>query len=75
MISFLGVSLLMPKHFFLFILLVIGVAQSLYAVSKSNKIEITAKYIESTKTLVKARENVIVYYADSVIKSRYCRLQ
>ena len=69
MINFLGVSLLMPKHFFFFILFAIGVAQSLYAVSKSNKVEITAKHIEATKTVLKARENVIVYYADSVIKA------
>ncbi len=59
----------MPKHFFLLILVVAFLAQSLYAVSKSNKIEITAKHIEATKTVVKARENVIVYYADSVIKA------
>ena len=59
----------MPKHFFLFILFAVYLAQSLYAESKRNKIEITAKYIESTKTWVKARDNVIVYYADSVIKA------
>jgi len=59
----------MPKHFFLFILFAVWLAQSLYAVSKSNKIEITAKQVEATKTLVKARDNVIVYYADSVIKA------
>ncbi len=62
-------SLLMPKHFFLLLFVVAFLAQSLYAVPKSNKIEITAKHIEATKTLVKARENVIVYYADSVIKA------
>ncbi len=69
MINFLVVLLLMPKHFFLFLFFVVYLTQSLYAVTKRNKIEITAKYIEATKTLVKARENVIVYYADSVIKA------
>ena len=59
----------MSKHFFLLIVFAVYFAQSLYAVPKSNKIEITAKHIEATKTLVKARENVIVYYADSVIKA------
>ncbi len=59
----------MPKHFFLFLFFTVWLTQSLYAVTKNNKIEITAKHITATKTEVTARDNVIVYYADSVIKA------
>jgi LPS-assembly protein len=47
----------------------------LYAVSglsafeQNNKIEITAKHIEGTKTSVHASENVLVYYQNTVIKA------
>lgn len=61
--------LLMLKHVLLFMLFAVGAIPSLYAVNKSSKIEITAKQIEATETSIKARDNVIVYYADSVIKA------
>ncbi len=50
-------------------LFALGILQSLYAKSINNKIEITARYVEATNTDIKARDNVIVYYADSVIKA------
>ena len=49
---------------FLFILL-FGL---LYAEEK-NKIEVTAKHLESTKTTVTGKGGVVVYYQDSVIKA------
>ena len=43
--------------------------QSLYAVEEKNKIEVTAKHLDTTETTVTATEGVVVYYQDSVIKS------
>ena len=43
--------------------------QIVYASTDKNKIEITAKHLESTKTTVTAKDNVLVYYQDSVIKA------
>ncbi|WP_309498844.1 LPS-assembly protein LptD [Sulfurovum sp.] len=43
--------------------------QILYASTDKNKIEITAKHLVSTKTTVTAKDNVLVYYQDSVIKA------
>lgn len=41
----------------------------LYAAIDKNKIEITAKQLESTETTVIAKGDVLVYYQDSVIKA------
>ena len=56
------------KIFFILISIVVGV-QILSAASDKSKIEITAKYVDATKNIVKARDNVVVYYEDSVIKA------
>jgi LPS-assembly protein len=53
----------------LFLLCVLFGMQLLYASIDKNKIEITAKHLESTKTAVTAQGNVLVYYQDSVIKA------
>ncbi|MEA1954246.1 MAG: LPS-assembly protein LptD [Campylobacterota bacterium] len=42
---------------------------SVYAVESKNKIEVTAKHLESTKTTVNAKGGVVVYYDDAVIKA------
>jgi LPS-assembly protein len=57
----------MAKTFFL--LSIILSLQILYASTDKNKIEITAKHLESTETTVTAKENVLVYYQDSVIRA------
>lgn len=41
----------------------------LYASADKSKIEITATHLETTKTIVTAKDNVVVYYEDSVIKA------
>ena len=43
--------------------------QILSAAADKNKIEITAKYVDATKNIVRATDNVVVYYEDSVIKA------
>ncbi|MEA2048348.1 MAG: LPS assembly protein LptD [Campylobacterota bacterium] len=68
MTSFPLVSLLMRKYCLLFFY-TLWLTQSLYALPKGNKIEITAKDITATKTEIIARDNVLVYYSDSVIKA------
>jgi len=56
----------MSKAVFLFLfILLFGL---LYAEEK-NKIEVTAKHLESTKTTVTGKGGVVVYYQDSVIKA------
>jgi len=42
---------------------------SLNAIEPKNKIEVTAKHVESTKTTVHAKGEVVVYYDGAVIKS------
>ncbi len=44
--------------------------QTVYASTDKSKIEITAEHLTSTKTTVTAKDNVVVYYQDSVIKAR-----
>ena len=66
------------RKYLTLVVLFFALIHDLHALEKSNKIEISAKYIEATKTLIKARENVIIYYADSVIKAdtaRYDKLK
>ena len=41
----------------------------LYAEEENNKIEVTAKHLESTKTTVTGKDGVVVYYQDAVIKA------
>jgi len=41
----------------------------LYAATTNNTIEITAKKIQGTKTSVRAKDGVLVYYNDAVIKA------
>jgi LPS-assembly protein len=64
----------MPRIFFLFsFTLLFGL---LYAQEENNKteeeknkIEVSAKHLESTKTTVTAKDGVVVYYQDSVIRA------
>jgi LPS-assembly protein len=52
------------------IMLSLAVVSSLWAQEQSNaKVEILAKELESTKTTVSTKEQVVVYYNDSVIKA------
>ncbi len=41
----------------------------LHAIEEKNKIEVTAKHLDTTETTVKATDGVVVYYQDSVIKA------
>ena len=41
----------------------------LYAEEENNKIEVSAKHLESTKTTVTGKDGVVVYYQDSVIRA------
>ncbi len=43
--------------------------QTLHAAEEKNKIEVTAKHLDTTETTVKATDGVVVYYQDSVIKA------
>jgi len=43
--------------------------QTVYAAEEKNKIEVTAKHLDTTETTVKATDGVVVYYQDSVIKA------
>ncbi len=40
-----------------------------YAAEEKNKIEVTAKHLDTTETTVKATDGVVVYYQDSIIKA------
>ena len=59
----------MTKNIFFLLLSVAVGVQILSAASDKSKIEITAKHVDATKNVVKARGNVVVYYEDSVIKA------
>ena len=56
-------------HKFLFFLGILLSIEVLHAAQEKNKIEVTAKHLESTKTTVHATDGVVVYYQDSVIKA------
>ncbi len=43
--------------------------QTLHAAEEKNKIEVTAKHLDTTETTVKATDGVVVYYQDSMIKA------
>jgi LPS-assembly protein len=43
--------------------------QTLHAAEEKNKIEVTAKHLDTSETTVKATDGVVVYYQDSVIKA------
>ncbi|RLA68348.1 MAG: LPS-assembly protein LptD [Epsilonproteobacteria bacterium] len=57
----------MFKHFFIPLLFILTSIEILKA--NTDKIEITAKHIEVTKNQINAKDNVLVYYNDSVIKA------
>ncbi len=59
----------MAKNISLFLLLCLFGMHMLYASADKSKIEITATHLETTKTVVTAKDNVVVYYEDSVIKA------
>jgi len=61
----------MPKYLFI-LCLAFGI-QILYAAADNNKIEITATHIASTKDIITAKDNVMVYYNDTVIKASSAR--
>ena len=58
---------------YLFILCLAFGIQVLYAAADNNKIEITATHIASTKDIITAKDNVMVYYNDTVIKASSAR--
>jgi len=58
----------MFKHISLFILTLALGMQILAAAPDKNRIEIKAKHIESENDIVIAKDNVVVYYGDAVIK-------
>ena len=52
------------------LILILGLAFAVEMLSAAhNKIEIKAKYIESTEDIVTAKENVVVYYDDAIIRA------
>ncbi len=55
-------KILLPLIFFLSV-------QTLYAVEKKSKIEVTAKQIDSNGTTVRATDGVVVFYENSTIKA------
>ena len=61
----------MLKYFL--ILYAVCSMQVLNAAEEHNKIEITATTIDSTKDIITARDNVLVYYNDTVIKASSAR--
>ena len=54
---------------YLFIICLACGIQVLYAAADNNKIEITATHIDSIKDIITAKDNVLVYYNDTVIKA------
>lgn len=54
--------------FKLFIFVYLGVI-ALYGEEQEQKVEVVAKHLESTETNVNAKDGVVVYYQDSVIKA------
>ena len=59
----------MIKHLSFSLLPIAAGLQILSAASQSGKIEITAKDIDAAENIVKAKNDVVVYYEDSVIKA------
>jgi LPS-assembly protein len=59
----------MIRNISFFLLCVLVGIQVLSASAAKGKIEITAKHVDATKTGVIAKDNVVVYYEDSVIKA------
>jgi LPS-assembly protein len=57
----------MPKILSLFVFILFFTL--LYAEEEQNKIEVNAKYLESTKTTMTGKNGVVVYYNNSVIKA------
>ena len=59
----------MTKYISFFLLSVIAAMQVLSAASNKSKIEIIAKHVDAAENLVKAKDDVVVYYEDSVIRA------
>ena len=59
----------MTKNISFFLLSIIVAMQILSAAPDKSKIEIMAKHVDATNNVVRARDNVVVYYEDSVIKA------
>lgn len=59
----------MSKPISFFLLFVVASIQIVYAVTDKGKIEITAKHVASVDEIVTAKDDVMVYYEDSVIKA------
>lgn len=59
----------MLKYPFVFFLLLGVSIQTLFAETTSEKIEVLAKELKSTKTTISAKEGVVVYFKDSVMKA------
>ena len=59
----------MTKYISFFLLSIVVGMQILSAASDKGKIEITAKHVDSVENIVTAKDNVVVYYEDSVIKA------
>ncbi|WP_373028712.1 LPS-assembly protein LptD [Sulfurovum sp.] len=59
----------MTKNISFFLLSMIVAMQILPAAADKSKIEITAKHVDATENIVRATDNVVVYYEDSVIKA------
>ncbi|TNF45236.1 MAG: LPS-assembly protein LptD [Epsilonproteobacteria bacterium] len=59
----------MTKYISLFLVSIMVGMQILSAASSKGKIEITAKHVDAAGDVVRAKDNVVVYYEDSVIKA------
>ena len=59
----------MSKPISFFLLLIVASIQIVSAASDQGKIEITAKHVDSVGGIVTAKDDVVVYYEDSVIKA------
>ena len=60
-------------NFVVFFVFVLWLFQGLYALEKSNKIELQAKSVTATKEQIIAKEDVVIYYADSIIQASFAR--
>lgn len=61
------------SNFVVALVIILSLSQGLYALAKSHKIELQAKSISATKTQVIAKEDVVIYYSNSVITASLAR--
>ena len=59
----------MPKLYFFFWSFFIVSSQLLWAASGKNKIEIVAKNVDASETIFRAKDDVVIYYDDAIIKA------